>query len=100
MLPEIAAAVGKRTGLLIDSGFRRGTDVLKAIALGADGVLLGRPVMWALAAGGERGVVDAVGLLVEELRIAMRIAGCRSIGEIRENASTVIRISWTARRTC
>ncbi|WP_433364799.1 alpha-hydroxy acid oxidase [Streptosporangium sp. CA-115845] len=91
MLPEVAAAVSKRTTLLIDSGFRRGTDVLKAIALGADGVLLGRPVMWALAAGGEKGVIDAVGLLLEELRIAMRIAGCQSIDEIRKNSSAIIR---------
>ncbi len=91
ILPEVAAAVSGRIPLLVDSGFRRGTDVFKAIALGADGILLGRPVVWALAVGGEKGVVDAVGLLIEELRIAMRIAGCSSIGEIRKESANIIR---------
>lgn len=93
MLPEVATAVSRRAALLVDGGFRRGTDILKAIALGADGVLLGRPVMWALAAGGETGVLDAVGLLLEELRVTMRSAGCRSPEDIRKNSSALIRTS-------
>jgi isopentenyl diphosphate isomerase/L-lactate dehydrogenase-like FMN-dependent dehydrogenase len=93
ILPEIAAAVSRRVPLLVDSGFRRGTDVLKAIVLGADAVLLGRPVMWALAVSGERGVVDAVGLLAEELRIAMQTCGCASLRDIRRNAAAIIRRS-------
>ena len=91
ILPEIAAAVSGRIPLLVDSGFRRGTDVLKAIALGADVVLLGRPVLWALALNGENGVVDAVNLLIEELRIAMQIAGCSSIDAIRKNSASIVR---------
>jgi len=91
ILPEIAAAVSGRVPLLIDSGFRRGTDILKAIALGADAILLGRPVVWALAVGGQRGVVDVVNLLIEELRIAMQIAGCPSLDAIRKNAPYIIR---------
>jgi (S)-2-hydroxy-acid oxidase/4-hydroxymandelate oxidase len=91
ILPEVAAAASGRIPLLVDSGFRRGTDVLKAIALGADGVLLGRPVVWALAVDGEEGVVDAVDLLIEELRIAMQIAGCSSVDGIRKDSSSIIR---------
>jgi (S)-2-hydroxy-acid oxidase/4-hydroxymandelate oxidase len=93
VLPEIAAAVSGRVLLLVDSGFRRGTDVLKAIMLGADAVLLGRPVVWALAVGGERGVIDAIGLLTEELRIAMQTCGCASLTDVRRNAAAIIRRS-------
>lgn len=91
ILPELAEAVAGRVPLLVDSGFRRGTDVLKAIALGADAVLLGRPVVWALAAGGERGVVDLVDLLVGELRTAMQLSGCAGLAETRRDAAGLIR---------
>lgn len=91
MLPDIAEAVSERVPLLVDSGFRRGTDVLKAIALGADTVLLGRPVVWALAVNGEAGVVDAIVMLREELRIALQISGCCSIEDIKKNAAAIIR---------
>jgi len=86
VLPEIAAQVAGRMPVLVDSGFRRGTDVLKAIALGADCVFLGRPVLWALAAAGESGVIRATTLLTEELRLAMQIAGCASLDSIRRSA--------------
>jgi isopentenyl diphosphate isomerase/L-lactate dehydrogenase-like FMN-dependent dehydrogenase len=86
VLPEIAAAVAGRVPLFVDSGFRRGTDVLKALALGADSVFLGRPVMWALAVGGETAVTAAVNLLIDELRIAMQLAGCAGIAEARREA--------------
>ncbi|MEY2502865.1 MAG: hypothetical protein QOI07_3199 [Verrucomicrobiota bacterium] len=91
ILPEVAQAVAGRVPLLVDSGIRRGTDVLKAIALGADGVFLGRPVLWALAVGGEAGVVEAVNLLANELRVAMQIAGCSSLAEARKNATIIVR---------
>jgi isopentenyl diphosphate isomerase/L-lactate dehydrogenase-like FMN-dependent dehydrogenase len=91
LLSVLAAAVSGRVPLLVDSGFRRGTDVLKAVALGADAVLLGRPVVWALAVGGEQGVVDAVGLLVQELRIAMQTCGCASLTGLRRDAAAIIR---------
>jgi (S)-2-hydroxy-acid oxidase/4-hydroxymandelate oxidase len=91
ILPHIAEVVSDRVPLLVDSGIRRGTDVLKAVALGADAILLGRPVLWALAVGGESGLLKAINILTEELRIAMQIAGCSSIRLIRENAASILR---------
>lgn len=64
--------------VLVDGGFRRGTDVLKALALGADAVLLGRPVLWALAVGGQAGVAALLGSLIDETRRAMMLAGVPS----------------------
>jgi (S)-2-hydroxy-acid oxidase/4-hydroxymandelate oxidase len=93
VLPEIAKAVAGRLQLFVDSGFRRGTDVLKALALGADGVFLGRPVMWALAVGGETGVTDAVTLVAEELRVAIQLLGCPDIGAARRDAPYLFRRS-------
>ncbi|MEF9902252.1 alpha-hydroxy acid oxidase [Streptomyces sp. P9-A2] len=75
-LPTVAEAVAGRCEVLFDSGVRSGTDVLKALALGADGVLLGRPVLWGLAAGGHRGVLRVLQLLGEELESALALAGC------------------------
>ncbi|MEV1160067.1 alpha-hydroxy acid oxidase [Micromonospora chokoriensis] len=76
MLPEVVDAVGDRCQVFLDSGIRSGTDVLRALALGAAGVLLGRPLLWALAAGGERGARDALALLAAELTDALTLAGC------------------------
>jgi isopentenyl diphosphate isomerase/L-lactate dehydrogenase-like FMN-dependent dehydrogenase len=66
----------------MDGGVRRGTDVLKALALGADAVLIGRPAVWGLAAEGEDGVVGVLGILRAELENAMALSGCASLGEI------------------
>ena len=82
VLQEIAAAVDGRMEILLDSGVRRGTDVLVALALGAKAVLLGRPYAWALAANGEKGVSQALAMLREEFDIAMALAGCASVAEI------------------
>ena len=82
-LPEIAAAVAGRVPILLDSGIRRGSDVLKAIALGANAVLVGRAYATALAAGGVRGVVQALKILSEELAVAMALTGCRSLCRLR-----------------
>ncbi|MEU5909793.1 alpha-hydroxy acid oxidase [Micromonospora sp. NPDC047527] len=76
MLPEVLAAVGDRCQVLLDSGIRGGTDVLRALALGAAGVLVGRPMLWALAVGGQQGARDALVLLAAELRDALTLAGC------------------------
>jgi 4-hydroxymandelate oxidase len=81
-LPEVAAAMDGRGALLVDGGIRRGTDVLKAIALGAHGVLLGRPVMWGLALGGADGATRVLTLLRSEFEQALVLAGCRSPAEI------------------
>jgi 4-hydroxymandelate oxidase len=76
-LPDVAAANGGRLPLLVDGGLRRGTDVLKALALGAQAVLVGRPVGRALAADGARGVAGALRQLLDELTIAMALCGLR-----------------------
>jgi isopentenyl diphosphate isomerase/L-lactate dehydrogenase-like FMN-dependent dehydrogenase len=76
VLPEIVDAVGGRTTLLVDGGVRRGTDVLVALALGADAVLVGRPALWGLAAGGEKGALHVLKLLRTELEFALALAGC------------------------
>jgi 4-hydroxymandelate oxidase len=81
-LPDVVDSVAGRAEVLLDGGVRRGTDVLKAIALGARAVLLGRPIIWGLAAGGEDGVADVLRLLREELDLAMALSGCRTISEI------------------
>jgi len=79
LLPAIRAAVD--VPLLVDGGIRRGTDVLKAMALGANAVLLGRPYVHALAASGALGVAHALRLLRDELEIAMALSGCKTLAD-------------------
>jgi isopentenyl diphosphate isomerase/L-lactate dehydrogenase-like FMN-dependent dehydrogenase len=81
-LPEIVRAVGGRLTILIDSGFRRGTDFFKALALGADAVLIGRPYLWGLAAFGQAGVEAVLALLDRELREIMVEMGTPSLDAI------------------
>jgi 4-hydroxymandelate oxidase len=81
-LPEIAEAVGGRALLVVDGGVRRGVDVLKALALGADLVAVGRPALWGLALDGAAGVQHVIDILREELSLAMALAGCRSLAEV------------------
>jgi len=78
-LPEVVEAVRGRIPILIDSGFRRGTDIFKALALGADAVAIGRPYLWGLAAFGQAGVEAVLDILRKELALAMRLAGVTSI---------------------
>jgi 4-hydroxymandelate oxidase len=81
-LPDIADRVAERLPILLDGGIRRGTDVIKALALGARAVLIGRPYLWGLAAGGEAGVRRVLDLLRAELELAMALCGCPTIGAI------------------
>ena len=81
-LPEVAAAVGGEAEVYVDGGVRRGSDVLIALALGARGVGIGRPVLWALAAGGEEGVTRLFSLLHSELAVSMMLAGRRTVGAV------------------
>jgi len=81
-LPEVVDAVAGRAEVLLDGGIRRGTDVIKAIALGARAVLVGRPVVWGLAAGGEAGARRVLDLLRAEVDLAMALCGCPTIGDI------------------
>jgi 4-hydroxymandelate oxidase len=82
VLPEVVDAVGGAVPVLVDGGVRRGSDVLKALALGAVAVMVGRPLVWALAAGGSPGVATALRMLRAEFVNAMSIAGCRTVAEI------------------
>ena len=81
-LAEVAAAVGDRAEVYVDGGIRRGTDVVKALALGARAVLIGRPVLWALAAAGAAGVERLLAGLAAELRLAMALCGAVTVGEL------------------
>ncbi|MBI1744786.1 alpha-hydroxy-acid oxidizing protein [Candidatus Acetothermia bacterium] len=82
MLPEIAEAVAHQIEVYVDGGIRRGTDILKALALGARAVLLGRPVLWGLAVNGEAGARRVIELLRDEFDLAMALAGCPTVKEI------------------
>ena len=84
-LPPIADEIGGEATLLLDGGIRRGTDVLKAIALGAEAVLVGRPVLWGLSVGAQAGVERALQILRDELDLAMALAGAPSIAEITDD---------------
>ena len=85
VLPEVADALasrGHRIEVLMDGGVRRGTDVLKALALGARAVLVGRPILWGLAADGEAGAAQVLSLLRDELDLAMALAGAPTVADI------------------
>lgn len=82
LLPPIAAAVGQALPVLMDGGIRRGTDVLRALALGARAVLIGRPYIFALAAAGAPGVAHVIRILRAELELAMALTGCRDLASI------------------
>ena len=82
-LPEVVAAVGDRVPVLVDGGLRSGLDVLVALALGASAVLLGRPVLWALAAGGASGVSELLDTLADDLAHVMALAGAAPPGRRR-----------------
>jgi 4-hydroxymandelate oxidase len=81
-LPAVAEAVDARAMVLMDGGVRRGTDVIKAMALGADAVMIGRPVLWGLAVNGESGVRRVLELLTAELDLAMALAGAAGLADI------------------
>jgi isopentenyl diphosphate isomerase/L-lactate dehydrogenase-like FMN-dependent dehydrogenase len=81
-LPEVVEEVGERVEVLVDGGIRRGTDVLKALALGAKAALTGRAVLWGLAAEGEEGAARVLELLREELETGLKLLGCTSPAEV------------------
>jgi L-lactate dehydrogenase (cytochrome) len=81
-LPPIAAAVGDRLTVLADGGVRSGLDVVRMLALGAKGVMLGRAWAYALSARGEAGVAHLLDLIAAEMRVAMTLTGRRSVAEI------------------
>lgn len=81
-LPEVVEAVAGRTEVYVDGGIRRGTDVVKALALGARAVMLGRPILWGLAVDGQRGVEKVLELLRDEFELAMALCGSRTVSEL------------------
>ena len=81
-LPEVVDAVQGKLPVLIDGGFRRGTDIFKALALGARGICIGRPYIWGLAAFGQTGVDKVLDILTRELALMMRQVGATSVGKI------------------
>ena len=87
-LPPIVDAVGGRVPVLVDGGVRRGTDVVTALALGADAVLVARPVAWGLAVAGEAGAADVLRILTEETANVMAQCGCRTVAEITPDLVT------------
>jgi len=88
VLPRVVDAVAGRIEVLLDGGVRRGTDVLKALALGARAVLVGRPILWGLAAGGEAGALAVLEILRAELDLAMALAGCPTVGHATRDLVT------------
>lgn len=85
LLPQIRRTVGRDFTVLVDGGIRSGSDIFKALALGANAVLVGRPQMYALAVAGALGVAHMLRLLKEELEIVMALAGCPSLEDINEH---------------
>ena len=85
VLPAIREAVGRGMDLLLDGGVRRGADVVRAVALGADAVLIGRPWLWALAVDGQAGIERLLTLLRAELTRVLALTGCTSIGAVDED---------------
>ena len=91
-LPEIVAAVGGQTDVLMDGGIRRGTDIVKALCLGARAVLIGRAYAYGLAASGEAGVRRALEILREDLERTMRLLGCNDVQDLNSSYLDVTRI--------
>jgi 4-hydroxymandelate oxidase len=82
VLEEVVAAVDGRAEVLLDGGVRRGTDVLKALALGARAVLIGRAMLWGLAVAGEEGVSDVLRMFREEIQLGLALLGCASPADV------------------
>ena len=85
VLPEVVQAVGTQTEVLVDGGVRRGTDILKALALGAKAIMVGRPILWGLAVDGQTGVERILEILTHEFHVAMALCGCRSLEDIESD---------------
>jgi 4-hydroxymandelate oxidase len=91
-LPAVVEAAGDRLEVLVDGGLRRGTDVLKALALGARAVMVGRPVLWGLAVGGAPGVQRVLEILLSELDVALALAGAPRVDAL--DSSFLMEAPW------
>ena len=85
VLPKVVDAVGKRIAVIVDSGFRRGSDVVKALALGANAVLIGRSTLYGTAVAGQDGAALAIEIFRQEINRVMGQIGCRSIAELNRD---------------
>jgi 4-hydroxymandelate oxidase len=81
-LPAIVERVAGRGPIIVDGGIRRGVDIVRALALGANAVQVGRPILWGLAAGGEPGVARVLQILFQEFDIAMALSGCADLSSV------------------
>ena len=91
VLPEIVERVGGRLEIIVDGGIRRGTDVVKSLALGADACAIGRPYLYGLAAAGQVGVAQVVRLFAEEIARTLMLLGVSTVKELRDSGTTLIR---------
>ena len=97
-LSDIVKAVADgnhQIDVYLDSGIRRGTDILKAVALGAKAVFIGRPVLWGLTVDGMQGVRNVLDILKKEFRLAMMLCGCSTVEDIRKNNLLVMNDNYT-----
>ena len=85
VLPDILQALGGRIPVIVDSGFRRGSDVVKALALGADMVYVGRSTLYGVGAGGEAGATRAINIFREEIDRVMALIGCPDIAGLNSD---------------
>lgn len=84
-LPEIVDAVGNKTTVILDSGIRRGSDIVKGVALGAKAVMMGRATLYGIAAAGQAGAEHALSLLRNEFRLTMGQTGCQCVEDIKSD---------------
>jgi len=99
VLPEVRAAVGPDVEVILDGGVRRGLDIVKGLARGADAVAIGRAYLFGLAAGGEKGVDKALTILNRDVYLAMGLLGCRTVKELKERAPEILLVNaMSARR--
>jgi len=84
-VPAISTAVNQQIPIILDGGIRRGSDILKALALGAQCTGIGRPIIWGLSHSGQQGVEDVLNILQSELELAMALAGCSSVSNISDD---------------
>jgi len=98
VLPEVRAAVGPDVEVIMDGGVRRGLDVVKALARGADSVAVGRAYLYGLAAGGEPGVDKALSILERDVHLAMGLLGCRTVDELKARASDILLVNANSAR--
>ncbi|KAL5995737.1 hydroxyacylglutathione hydrolase glo4 [Asimina triloba] len=94
VLEEVVEAVEERVPVIVDGGVQRGTDVFKALALGAQAVMIGRPVVYGLAADGENGVKRVLEMLKDELELTMALTGCPSLKDITRSHVQTERDKW------